>query len=207
MEQLNRLEAVALPIATVNCDTDQILPAQFLQKLRSDDFGRYLFHAFRFGKDGSEVEDFILNRLPYRSARILVANRNFGCGSSREHAVWALYDYGFRVVIAPSFGDIFLANSLKNGLLPIVLPQEVVSAEIARLEGRPGTAIFVDLIEQKVRLSDGSTHTFDVDRFAKTCLTSGVDELGYTLEHLADIDSFELRYSAKATSQDPHDGT
>ena len=174
MERLDRLEAVAVPIATVNCDTDQILPAQFLQKLRSDDFGRYLFHEFRFGKDGSEVDDFILNRPPYRPGRILVANRNFGCGSSREHAVWALYDYGFRVVIAPSFGDIFLANSLKNGLLPLVLPQEVVAAEIARLEANPGATIFVDLNEQKARLFDGSIHTFEVDPFAKTCFTKGV---------------------------------
>ena len=197
MEQLDRLEAVAVPIATVNCDTDQILPAQFLQKLGWDDFGRYLFHEFRFGKDGSEVEDFILNRTPYRPARILVANRNFGCGSSREHAVWALYDYGFRVVIAPSFGDIFLANSLKNGLLPIVLPQEVVSAEIARLEANPGATILADLDEQKVRLSDGSIHAFEVDPFAKTCLTKGVDELGYTLERLAEIDAFERRYAGQ----------
>jgi len=198
MEQLDRLEAVAVPIATVNCDTDQILPAQFLQKLRSDDFGSYLFHEFRFGKDGSEVDDFILNRAPYRPARILVANRNFGCGSSREHAVWALYDYGFRVVIAPSFGDIFLANSLKNGLLPIVLPQEVVSAEIDRLEANPGATIFADLDEQKVRLSDGSIHAFEVNPFAKTCLTKGVDELGYTLERLPDIDAFEGRYAGQA---------
>ena len=199
MEQLERLEAVALPLATVNCDTDQILPAQFLQKLRSDDFGRYLFHEFRFGQDGRKVDDFILNRAPYRRARILVANRNFGCGSSREHAVWALYDYGFRVVIAPSFGDIFLANSLKNGLLPIVLPQDVVSAELARLEGNPGATIFVDLIEQEVHLSGGSTHGFEVDPFAKMCLTKGVDELGYTLERLADIEAFERRHAGQVT--------
>src|SRR3954452_655094 len=160
MEQLDRFEAVALPSATVNCDTDQILPAQFLQKLRSDDFGRYLFHEFRFGKDGSEVDDFILNRAPYRPARILVANRNFGCGSSREHAVWALYDYGFRVVIAPSFGDIFFANSLKNGLLPIVLPQEVVTAELARLNSHPGAIVAIDLPSETVRLSDRSIHSF-----------------------------------------------
>src|SRR3954454_4503658 len=188
MEQLDRLEAGAVPIATVNCDTDQILPAQVLQKLRSDDFGRFLFHAFRFRADGSEVEDFILNRTPYRPARILVANRNFGCGSSREHAVWALYDYGFRAVIAPSFGDIFLANSLKNGLLPIILPQEVVSAEMAQLEASPGATIFVDLIEQQVRLCGGSTHAFEVDPFNKTCFKKLVDQLGYTLERLADID-------------------
>src|SRR3954467_7084950 len=155
MEQLDRLEAVAVPIATVNCDTDQILPAQFLQKLRSDDFGRYLFHEFRFGKDGSEVEDFILNRTPYRPARILVANRNFGCGSSREHAVWALYDYGFRAVIAPSFGDIFFNNSFQNAFLPIVQPIEVCEALRGQLDANPGAHIVVDLEAQTVAAPDG----------------------------------------------------
>ncbi len=127
MDRFERLEAVAVPIARVNCDTDQIIPAQYLQKLRSEDFGRFLFAEFRFRKDGSEVPEFILNRPAYRPARILVADRNFGCGSSREHAVWALHDYGIRAVIAPSFGDIFFNNCLKNGLLPIVLPQAVVT--------------------------------------------------------------------------------
>src|SRR4051794_40665612 len=182
MEQLDRLEAVAVPIATVNCDTDQILPAQFLQKLRSDDFGRYLFHEFRFGKDGSELEDFILNRAPYRPARILVAGRNFGCGSSREHAVWALYDYGFRAAIAPSFGDIFYTNALKNGFLPVVLAEESVRT---LLEKKPKT-IHIDLEQQTA-----AGQHFEITPFAKHCLIEGLDEIGYTLSQIGKITEFE----------------
>src|SRR4051795_5843183 len=177
MEQLDRLEAVAVPIATVNCDTDQILPAQFLQKLRSDDFGRYLYHEFRFGKDGREVDDFILNRAPYRPARILVANRNFGCGSSREHAVWALYDYGFRAVIAPSFGDIFFNNSFQNGFLPVVLPDERCAELRRQLHARPGPRMTVDLDRQTVTAPDGSTDRFEIEPFRKQCLKMGVDDI------------------------------
>lgn len=198
MDRIETIEAVALPMPVVNCDTDQILPAQYLQKLRADDFGRYLFGEARFRRDGSEAPDFVLNRPPYRSARIVVADRNFGCGSSREHAVWALYDYGFRVAIAPSFGDIFFTNSLKNGLLPIVLPQEVVSAELARLAARPGATLAVDLPSQTVTLSDGSRHRFDVDPFAKRCLVDGLDELDYTLTHAAAIDAFAARHDGTA---------
>lgn len=194
MDRLDRLEEVALPLGIVNCDTDQIIPAQYLQKLRSENFGAFLFRELRFRSDGSERPDFVLNRAPYRAARILVADRNFGCGSSREHAVWALGDYGFRAVIAPSFGDIFFANCLKNGLLPIVLPQGVVSAELAALEARPGATIALDLPEQVVRLSDGASHRFDVDAFAKECLLNGLDELGYTLAQADEIDAFEARY-------------
>jgi 3-isopropylmalate/(R)-2-methylmalate dehydratase small subunit len=191
MDRLDRLEAVALPIARVNCDTDQIIPAQYLQKMRSDDFGRYLFAEFRFRQDGSEVADFILNRPAYRPARIVVANRNFGCGSSREHAVWALYDYGIRAAIAPSFGDIFFTNCLKNGLLPIVLPQEVVTPLLAHLEAAPGATVAVDLPAQQVVLPDGTHHPFEIEAFAKTCLVNGIDELGYTLAQSARIDAFE----------------
>ena len=126
MESLTYLDAVAAPIVAINCDTDQILPARFLQKPRSDDFSKFLFRSLRFGPDGTEQPDFVLNRAAYRDSRIVVANHNFGCGSSREHAVWALYDYGIRAAIAPSFGDIFFINCLKNGLLPIVLPEAVV---------------------------------------------------------------------------------
>jgi 3-isopropylmalate/(R)-2-methylmalate dehydratase small subunit len=205
MERLDRVDSPALPIAIVNCDTDQILPAQYLQKLRSEDFGRFLFGQLRFRQDGSEVEDFVLNRPPYRGARILVADRNFACGSSREHAVWALYDHGFRVVIAPSFGDIFFANSLKNGLLPIVLPQEVVTAELDRLAARPGATVAIDLPEQIVRLSDGSVHPFEVNAFAKECLLSGLDELGYTLAQADEIDAFEAGHDEAGRA--PVDGT
>ena len=193
MERLDKLEAVALPVPVVNCDTDQILPAQYLQKLRSENFGRFLFGEARFRSDGTEDPNFILNRPAYRPSRIVVADRNFGCGSSREHAVWALYDYGFRAAIAPSFGDIFLNNCLKNGLLPIVLPQEVVTAVLEALSQSPGATIAVDLPEQLVQLMDGSIHSFEVDRFAKQCLVNGVDALGYTLAQLPEIDAFEAR--------------
>jgi 3-isopropylmalate/(R)-2-methylmalate dehydratase small subunit len=194
MERLEHIEAVAAPIPIINCDTDQIIPAQYLQKLRSDNFGHYLFHTARFRADGSDNPDFVLNRPAFRAARILVANRNFGCGSSREHAVWALYDYGIRVVIAPSFGDIFFLNSLKNGLLPIALPQEVVTELLAHLEAHPGATIAVDIPAQRVTLPDGSAHDFEVDAFSKNCLINGLDELGYTLGHLADIERFEREY-------------
>lgn len=194
MDRFERLEAVAVPIARVNCDTDQIIPAQYLQKLRSEDFGRFLFAASRFRKDGSEVAEFILNRPAYRPAHILVADRNFGCGSSREHAVWALHDYGIRAVIAPSFGDIFFNNCLKNGLLPIVLPQAVVTPLLAQLEASPGAVVAVDLPAQEVVLPDGGRHPFEIEAFAKSCLVNGVDELGYTLALSARIDAFERSY-------------
>lgn len=194
MDRFERLEAVAVPIARVNCDTDQIIPAQYLQKLRSEDFGRFLFAEFRFRKDGSEVAEFILNRPANRPARILVADRNFGCGSSREHAVWALHDYGIRAVIAPSFGDIFFNNCLKNGLLPIVLPQAVVTPLLAQLEASPGAMVAVDLPAQEVVLPDGGRHPFEIEAFAKSCLVNGVDELGYTLAQSARIDAFEHSY-------------
>jgi 3-isopropylmalate/(R)-2-methylmalate dehydratase small subunit len=191
MDRLDHIEAVAVPITAINCDTDQILPARYLQKPRSDNFGHYLFNAFRFREDGSEIENFILNRAPYRSARIVVGNRNFGCGSSREHAVWALYDYGIRVAIAPSFGDIFFNNCLKNGLLPIILPGDVVTPLLDELEANPGAEIEVDLPAQTVKLPDGSSYSFEVNAFAKDCLVNGIDELDYTLARSAQIDAFE----------------
>src|SRR5690606_25124759 len=134
MEPFPRLDAAILPIARSNVDTDQVIPARYLQKPRSDDFGQFLFRDLRFDKEGKEDPDFLLNQQAYREARIVVAQDNFGCGSSREHAVWALHDYGFRAVIAPSFGDIFFSNALKNGLLPVVLPSPVVARllELAR---------------------------------------------------------------------------
>lgn len=191
MERLEHIMAVAFPVVAINCDTDQIIPARFLQKPRSDNFGDYLFRALRFNKDGSEQPDFVLNQAPFRSARIVVANRNFACGSSREHAVWALYDYGIRVAIAPSFGDIFFINCLKNGLLPIVLPADIVTALLGELRARPGIEIEVDLPSQTVILPDGSTHQFDIEPFAKQCLMQGIDEIDYTLAQAARIDAYE----------------
>ncbi|NRO98641.1 3-isopropylmalate dehydratase small subunit [Paraburkholderia sp. NMBU_R16] len=191
MESLTYLDAAAVPIVAINCDTDQILPARFLQKPRSDNFGNFLFRSLRFGPDGAEQPDFVLNRAAYRDSRIVVANHNFGCGSSREHAVWALYDYGIRAAIAPSFGDIFFINCLKNGLLPIVLPEAVVLPLLDTLSASPGGRIAVDLPAQIVTLPDGSIHAFDMEPFAKACLLRGMDEIDYTLSQQDRIDAFE----------------
>jgi len=194
MERLTRIEAIAAPIAQSNLDTDQIIPARFLKKPREQGFGQYLFYDLRFQPDGAENADFILNQAPYRSASILVAAQNFGCGSSRESAVWALYDYGFRAIIAPSFGDIFSNNSLKNGLLPIVLPDDVVASLLGSLRERPGQAVSVDLQTQIVTLPDRATHQFEIDPFAKECLLGGLDELEYTLSRMDEIVRFEKVY-------------
>jgi 3-isopropylmalate/(R)-2-methylmalate dehydratase small subunit len=195
MTPFRRLEAVAFPIAQPNCDTDQIIPARYLQKPRTDDFGQYLFRDLRFRKDGTEETNFLLNRPAFRQARILVAERNFGCGSSREHAVWALHDYGFRAVIAPSFGDIFFSNALKNGLLPIVLPAPEVARILAAVEAIPGSRLIVDLEAQIVMEPDRTTHAFAIDPFAKHCLLEGLDELDYTLSQSEHIAAFESRYA------------
>jgi 3-isopropylmalate/(R)-2-methylmalate dehydratase small subunit len=191
MEKFQRLQAVAVPIDQANVDTDQIIPARFLRKPRQENAASFLFHDLRFNDDGSEKPAFVLNRLPFRSARILVAERNFGCGSSRENAVYALYDYGFRAVIAPSFGDIFFSNSFKNGLLPILLPAAAATALRAALNAKPGAEITVDLAAQKVVGPDGTAYGFDIDPFRKHCLLEGVDEIGYTLGFDKAIAEFE----------------
>jgi 3-isopropylmalate/(R)-2-methylmalate dehydratase small subunit len=187
MEPFVRLDAVALPIARPNVDTDQIVPARYLQKPRSDNFGDYLF------RDVRQDPAFVFNREAYRGARIVVAERNFACGSSREHAVWALYDHGFRVAIAPSFGDIFASNAQKNGFLPIVLPEPVVAQLLAQLDAQPGARIAVDLPAQIVRAPDGTRHAFEIDAFAKHCLVEGLDEISYTLTLLPAIEAYESR--------------
>src|SRR5215813_1827103 len=163
MEPFKPLQAVAAPLAVPNIDTDQIIPARFLWRKRSEGWGHLLFNDLRFKDDGSPRPQFVLNRPEYRNAQILVADRNFGCGSSREHAVWALYDYGIRTVIAPSFGDIFFNNSLQNGLLPIVLPAERVEALRTMLEQAPGTRLSVDLAAQIVAGPDGAIDRFEID--------------------------------------------
>src|SRR5712691_13083054 len=194
MQPFKKLDAVAVPLARPNVDTDQIIPARFLRKLRSEGFGDYLFRDLRFGEDG-RPRDFVLNHPGYRDAKILVAERNFGCGSSREHAVYALWDYGFRAVIAPSFGDIFFNNCFKNGLLPIVLPAEQAAALQAELAQRPGAHVRVDLERQQVIAPSGNVHGFEVDSFRKQCLLQGLDEIAFTLGHDADIAAFERRQS------------
>ena len=193
MEALRQLDAVAVPLVRANVDTDQIVPALYLQKPRSADFGSFLFRDVRRDAQGGLRPDFPLNDPAYAGARILVAGRNFGCGSSREHAVWALYDGGFRAVIAPSFGDIFFGNSLKNGLLPVRLPEDRVNALLDALRTRPGARVQVDLVAQRVQGPDGLESSFSIEPFARHCLLEGLDELDYTLSQRASIEAFERR--------------
>jgi 3-isopropylmalate/(R)-2-methylmalate dehydratase small subunit len=193
MEKFRKLDAVAVPMAAPNVDTDQIVPARFLRKPRNAGYGGFLFHDLRFDDAGAEKPGFVLNQPAYRGARILVAEKNFGCGSSREHAVYALWDYGFRAVIAPSFGDIFFNNCFKNGLLPIVLPAERAAGLRSELARRPGAHVSVDLDRQELTAPSGNVHRFEVDAFRKQCLLQGLDEIAFTLGHDADIAAFERR--------------
>jgi 3-isopropylmalate/(R)-2-methylmalate dehydratase small subunit len=199
MEPFKSLNAVAAPLAVPNIDTDQIIPARFLWRKRSEGWGHLLFNDLRFKDDGSPRPQFVLNRPEYRDTRILVAGRNFGCGSSREHAVWALYDHGIRTVIAPSFGDIFFNNSLQNGLLPVVLPDATVKALVTALEQTPGTQIGINLDAQHVSGPDGAQHGFEIDPFRKECLLAGADEVAFTLSLGNQIDAFEKAYECKAS--------
>ena len=195
MEPFTRLEAVAVPIDLPNVDTDRIIPARFLRKPRSAGYGNFLFHDLRFRADGSEDPGFVLNQPAYRGARILVAAENFGCGSSREGAVWALAGHGIGAIVAPTFGDIFFENAFRNGLLPVVLPAPVVESLRRRLHASPGATVAVDLPRQTVRDPDGTEHPFDIDPFRKQGLLVGRDEIGVTLTHEAAIRSFEARRS------------
>jgi 3-isopropylmalate/(R)-2-methylmalate dehydratase small subunit len=197
MEPFQRLDAIAAPMAAPNLDTDQIIPARFCWRKRSDGWGHLLFHDLRFDEQAAPKADFVLNRDEYRNARILVANRNFACGSSREQAVWSLYDYGFRVVVAPSFGDIFFNSSFQNGLLPLVLPAERVAELRKLLEQAPGRTIDVDLAAQEVRGPDGIIDKFEIDPFRKEGLLAGVDSIAFTLGHRQAIAAFEESYEAR----------
>jgi 3-isopropylmalate/(R)-2-methylmalate dehydratase small subunit len=197
MEPFARLDAAAVPIGVPNVDTDQIIPARFLWRKRHDGWGHLLFHDLRFNDAGAPNPEFVLNRDAYRDARIVVADRNFGCGSSRETAVWALYDYGIRAVLAPSFGDIFFNNSFQNGLLPVVLPAERVAALRAILEQSPGSHVAVDLEAQTATGPDGGVDRFEIDPFRKECLLAGTDEISFTLGHGERIAAFENTYETK----------
>jgi len=199
MEPFKPLDAVAAPLGVPNIDTDQIIPARFLWRKRGDGWGHLLFHDLRVDDGGTPRAEFILNRQEFRDARIVVADRNFGCGSSREHAVWALYDHGIRAVIAPSFGDIFFNNSLQNGLLPVVLPASIVGAFITALVQAPGTRIKIDLEAQCVTGPDGVLHAFEIDPFRKQCLLEGADELAFTLGLDEQIDAFEKAYEREVS--------
>ena len=194
MEKFSTLTGIAAPMPLVNIDTDMIIPKQFLKTIKRTGLGANLFDEMRFDREGNEVEDFVLNKPAYRHAEILVAGENFGCGSSREHAPWALMDFGIRCVISTSFADIFYNNCFKNGILPIALPQEQVD-ELMKDAGKGANArVSVDLVEQTVTSSDGEVFAFEVDAFKKHCLLNGLDDIGLTVEHAAPaIDAYEAK--------------
>lgn len=193
MEPIRELSARAVPLRVENVDTDQIIPARFLTAVTKEGMGDGLFYSWRYTREGRPKPDFVLNDPAHAGAEILVAGRNFGSGSSREHAVWALTDYGFRCVIAPGFADIFYNNSLKNGLLLAPLPEETVNMLMDLIEEDPSTVIEVNLERQAVRLPDGQERHFEIDPFRKMCLLQGVDDLGYLLSKAEAVDAFEAR--------------
>jgi 3-isopropylmalate/(R)-2-methylmalate dehydratase small subunit len=199
MDKFETLDAVAAPIATPNIDTDQIVPARFLSRPRESGYGGCLFHDLRFDDGGAEKPDFVLNQPAWRNARILVADWNFGCGSSREHAIYCLHDYGFRAVIAPSFGDIFFGNAFKNGFLPVVLPADAVADLRRETTAQPGARIAIDLARQTVTAPSGHVHRFDIDPFRKQCLLQGVDEIAFTIGHGDAIAAFEERQAGEVS--------
>ena len=194
MEKFTKLTGVAAPMPLVNIDTDMIIPKQFLKTIKRTGLGANLFDEMRFDRDGNEIEDFVLNQSAYREARILVAGDNFGCGSSREHAPWALLDFGIRCVISTSFADIFYNNCFKNGILPIKLPKEQVDALMEDAKRGSNARMTVDLEEQSVTGSDGEVYGFEIDPFRKHCLLNGLDDIGLTTEAAAtSIDAYEAR--------------
>ena len=199
MEKFEKITGIAAPMPLINIDTDMIIPKQFLKTIKRSGLGVNLFDEMRYDDNGAEIPDFVLNKPAYRSSEIIVAGDNFGCGSSREHAPWAIKDFGIRCVIAPAFADIFHNNCFKNGILPIVLPQEQVDVLMKDAEKGANARMEVDLVEQKVTTSDGEVFSFEVDEFKKRCLLEGLDDIGQTFQKLAAIDGFE----AKATVARP----
>jgi 3-isopropylmalate/(R)-2-methylmalate dehydratase small subunit len=194
MRPFEHIKAVAMPMPVADVNTDQIVPGRFMHKLR-EDYGRYCFHDLRFDSEGTPRHDFVLNQPIYAHAAILVAGANFGCGSSREHAVFTLADFGFRAILAPSFGDIFFINCFKNGVLPIVLPEDVIAGVLSQIERSPGVMMSIDLPSQQVSAPDGTQAVFEINGFYKECLLKGLDEIELTLSMRADIDKFEAAYS------------
>ena len=191
MEKFNTLQGIAAPFPMVNVDTDRIIPARFLKTIKKTGLGKNLFNELRYNGDGSEKPEFILNKPAYREARILVAGDNFGCGSSREHAPWALIDFGIRCVIAPSFADIFNNNASKNGMLLIALPQETVDRLMEDAEKGGNARLSVDLEKQQIVRPDGEVIDFDIDPFKKHCLLNGLDDIALTLQKDDRIGAFE----------------
>ena len=197
MDKFTTLTGIAAPMPLVNIDTDMIIPKQFLKTIQRSGLGKNLFDEMRYTQDGQEIPDFVLNQPAYRKAEIIVAGDNFGCGSSREHAPWALLDFGIRCVISTSFADIFFNNCFKNGILPIVMPADVVEVLMADARKGANARMTVDLEAQKVTTSDGQVFSFDVDSHRKHCLLNGLDDIGLTLEKVSAIDSFEAKYATQ----------
>ncbi|UUP17560.1 3-isopropylmalate dehydratase small subunit [Nitratireductor thuwali] len=195
MEKFTTLTGVAAPLPIVNVDTDMIIPKDYLKTIKRTGLGTGLFAEMRYNEDGSENSDFVLNQPAYRNAKILVAGDNFGCGSSREHAPWALLDFGIRCVIATSFADIFYNNCFKNGILPIKVSEEELGKLMDDAERGSNATLTVDLQEQEIRGPDGGAIKFEIDAFKRHCLLNGLDDIGLTLEKAAAIDSFESQYS------------
>ncbi len=194
MEKFENVSGVAAPMPLINIDTDMIIPKQFLKTIKRSGLGVNLFDEMRFDSEGNEIADFILNQTAYRDAEIIVAGDNFGCGSSREHAPWALKDFGIKVIISTSFADIFYNNSFKNGILPVVLPKEAVDVLMEDAQKGSNARITVDLENQTVSATDGTEFKFEVDAFKKECLMDGLDDIGLTMQKVKAIDTFEAEY-------------
>ena len=197
MDKFTELTGIAAPLPMINVDTDMIIPKQYLKTIKRTGLGKNLFDEMRYDDDGNEKPDFVLNRQAYRNAQILIAGDNFGCGSSREHAPWALLDFGIRCVIAPSFADIFYNNCFKNGILPIALPQEEIDKLMDDAERGANAVITVDLVAQEIRGPDGGTIAFELDPFRKHCLLEGLDDIGLTLQKADAISSYEAGQAEK----------
>ncbi|MFZ3581651.1 3-isopropylmalate dehydratase small subunit [Loktanella sp. DJP18] len=191
MDKFDKLSGIAAPLPLINIDTDMIIPKQFLKTIKRSGLGVNLFDEMRYDDDRNEIPTFVLNKPQYRNAEILVAGDNFGCGSSREHAPWAIKDFGIRCVIAPSYADIFYSNCFKNGILPIALPQDQVDVLMKDAEKGSNARIEIDLEAQTITSSDGEVFHFEVDSFKKHCLMNGLDDIGLTLEKAGSIKSFE----------------
>ena len=191
MQKFDKLTGIAAPLNILNVDTDMIIPKQFLKTIKRSGLGANLFDEMRFTKEGAEIPDFVLNRAPYRESQIIVAGDNFGCGSSREHAPWALLDYGVRVVISTSFADIFYNNCFKNGILPIVVSADERDALMADASDAENPMLKVDLMTQEIHRPNGATVSFDIDPFRKQCLIEGLDDIGLTLQKRSKIEAYE----------------
>ena len=193
MDKFTTITGVAAPMPLVNIDTDMIIPKQFLKTIKRSGLGVNLFDEMRYDRDGNEIPDFVLNKPAYRKSEIIVAGDNFGCGSSREHAPWALLDFGIRCVISTSFADIFYNNCFKNGILPIALPADQVAILMKEAEKGENARITVDLAAQEVSTPDGDVFKFEIDAFKKHCLLNGLDDIGLTMEKKPSIDAYEAK--------------